>query len=161
MKHLLILLLTLCNLPLFAQIDAYFYEYGGYDKQGNEQTVFFLTKTGYENLIVPTQNDTLVNILLQISENQNILKQENEALQNQLTALEKTLADLDIPIPKTLDSEVAYLRELQPSYSTLYSRYLKTKTTRNGFSMQQIDLHLGGDGKGTKKAMANRILEKL
>ena len=160
-------------LGLTAQVSPlpnapYFYEYGGFNEQGEEQTYFFLTKSGYENLIIPEGDEVLVNTLLQIKENQKALNNIIEAqkisiahLQQENSAILKTLKHLDIEILRTMEEEVDYLRQAQPAFTTLYNRYYKTRNTKNGFSMQEIDIQFGGDGKGTKKKMALRILEKI
>lgn len=75
--------------------DPFFYEYGGYDNEGNEITVLFLTKVGYDSLIVPTGNDTLVNFLLQLQENNNALKARIDDLEAGNTSSIIT-ADIDM-----------------------------------------------------------------
>lgn len=155
-----ILFFLFLSVSLSAQIDTYFYEHIGFDESGNEQTYYFLTKDGYEKLIVTTENDTLLNLLLQLRENDEVLRATNEALQAKIEALEVAIAAIN-PSAKTLDSEGEFLRQLQPSYTTLYNRYYKTSTKKNDFSMQEIDVHFGGDGSGTKKKMAQRIHAKL
>lgn len=61
---LVLILSTYCTAPkdkpdITARLTStqnYFYEYGGFDAQGNEITVLLLTKTGYDSLVVKSHN---------------------------------------------------------------------------------------------------------